>query len=352
MYLSGIVGDRMSTLDDYESADFWAASGWMAPWLKNVDRAYWREMIACIGENWMRRTDWKEHVLSEAGRQTLRIQLCTRISQASDVFVPWLTQAISLDGKRILEIGCGSGSSTAALARAGADVLGVDIKGPSLVMARKRIQLLGFAAKFLELLPTWLSTEVALQPFPGPYDLIVCYAMLEHLLIPERLNLLAMCRQIMKRDGAMLVTFETPNRFAPFDWHTSKLPFADILPDELIFEFAKQRSPRRDHPAKRYAELTPGAIEATYRFGRGVSWHEFELAFGLENLEVVLDGYSARSKHQANYKSSDAYESALADIFARLEPPVLRGFCRPSLELLMRLRNSPPHRQSASSRAG
>jgi 2-polyprenyl-3-methyl-5-hydroxy-6-metoxy-1,4-benzoquinol methylase len=341
MYFAGIAGDlRMTKFGDYETADFWAASGWIAPWLRNVDRAYWREMIDCIGENWIRRPDWKEYVLSEAGRQTLRLQLCTRISQASEVFVPWLAQAVNLDGKRILEIGCGSGSSTAALARAGANVLGVDIKGPSLDMARKRIQLLGFAADFLEAPPTWLQTEVAFQGFAGSYDLIVCYAMLEHLLVSERLNLLTMCRRLMERDGAVLAIFETPNRFAPFDWHTSKLAFADILPDELAYEFAKSRSPRRDHPAKRHAEMTPSAVEAIYRFGRGVSWHEFELTFGLGNLEVLLDGYSPRSKHQANYKSSDAYEAALADIFAQLEPSVPRGFCRPSLELLLRLRES------------
>ncbi len=332
---------HMPTLDDYESAEFWASSGWVAPWLREVDRAYWREMTRCIGEEWIRRSDWKEHVLTEAGRATLRLQLCTRISQASDVFVPWLAQVISLEGMRILEIGCGSGSSTAALARAGADVLGVDIKGPSLGMAQKRIDLLGLTAGLLEAAPIWLQADVSLQPFTGPYDLIVCYAMLEHLLIPERLNLLTMCRRLMERDGAMLAIFETPNRFAPFDWHSSKLAFADILPDELAFEFAKSRSPRLDHPAKRHREMTPSTIEAIYRFGRGVSWHEFELAFGLEDLEVLLDGYSPRSKHQANYKSSDAYESALANIFALLEPPVPRGFCRPSLELLIRVRSSP-----------
>jgi hypothetical protein len=160
--------------------------------------------------------------------------------------------------------------------------------------------------------------------------------MIEHLLIPERLNLLAFAWRIMERDGAMLATFETPNRFAPFDWHTSKLAFADILPDELAFEFAKRRSARRDHPAKRHQRFTQETQESMYRFGRGVSWHEFDLAFGLENIEIVLDGYSPRSRHQANYKSDDDYEASLAALFAAMTPPVPRGFCRPSLELLIR----------------
>ncbi len=328
----------MVTVRDYESAEFWASTGWIAPWLKSVDPVYWREMIPCIGANiFPRQTGWEAFILSDEGRQKLRGQLCTRISQASDTFVPWLAQALEMNGLRVLEIGCGSGSSTAGLAHAGARVTAFDIKGPSLVVARKRLSLLGLDAQISEVPSTWLQADIDPETFSGPYDLIVCYAMLEHLLIPERLNLLKLCRRIMERDGAMLATYETPNRFAPFDWHSSKLPFTDILPDALAWEFAKQRSPRRDHPARRTTATTMEPMEVLYRFGRGVSWHEFDLGFGLRNLEIVLDGYSPRSKNQKNYRPDDAYEAALADIFAKLDPPVPRGFCRPSLEFLMRL---------------
>ena len=331
-----LTDGSVATIQEYQCAEYWATNGWMAPWLAHVDTAYWPAMIECIGEHWMKRSDWRRHILTEAGRATLRTQLVTRISQASNVFVPWLAQAIHVDGLRVLEMGCGSGSSTAALVHAGASVTGVDIKGPSLLMADKRLSLLGLEANFIEAELTWLQRDVDPDAFAGPYDLMVCYAMIEHLLIPERLNLLALARRIMERDGAMLATFETPNRFAPFDWHTSKLAFADILPDELAFEFAKRRSVRRDHPAKRDRTFTHETQESMYRFGRGVSWHEFDLAFGLENIEIVLDGYSPRSGHQANYKSNDAYEASLAALFAELTPAVPRGFCRPSLELLIK----------------
>jgi 2-polyprenyl-3-methyl-5-hydroxy-6-metoxy-1,4-benzoquinol methylase len=329
----------MTSLGDYESAEYWATSGWMAPWLKGVDAAYWREMILCIGENWFRRPDWKEHILTEAGRHALRMHLCTRISQASEVFVPWLAQATKLGGLRVLEIGCGSGSTTAGLAHAGAVVTGVDIKGPSMTMAKKRLFLLDLEANFILAGSNWLNAEVDINAFAGPYGLVVCYAMLEHLLIPERIHLLTACRRIMERDGAMLATFETPNRFSPFDWHTSKLGFTDILPDELVYEFVRGRSPRVDHPAKRYPEFTEGANEAIYRFGRGVSWHEFDLAFGIDKLEVVLDGYSPKSQNQKSYRANEAYETALAIIFAEMEPSVPRGFCRTSLDLLLRIKN-------------
>lgn len=321
---------------EYEDAEFWARDGWLPPWMKRIAPDYFREMIPMIGEHWMKRANWREHILTDAGRANLRGQLVTRLSQAADVFAPWLAQALKMDGLRVLEIGCGSGSSTAGLAHAGARVTGVDIKGPSLTMAAKRLSLLGLEARFLEAEHTWLQQEVDASGFAGPYDLIVCYAVMEHLLIPERLNLLALAKTIMQRDGALLATFETPNRFAPFDWHSSKVAFMDVLPDALVYRYAKEHSPRADHPARRKVPLHPTPEEELYRFGRGVSWHEFDLGFGIANLDVVLDGYSPRSKHQKNYRSDAAYETALAGLFAKLDPPVPRGFCRPSLELLLK----------------
>lgn len=328
----------MTVPDEYFRADFWTSQGWMAPWLTTVDAAYWREMIPCIGENMFRReAGWQGFVVTGEGREHLRRQLCTRISQASDVFVPWLEQAIELKGLRILEIGCGSGSSTAGLAHGGAHISGVDIKGPALTVAEKRLSLLGLKAEFLHVSPTWLDSKVDPNGFAGPYDLVVCYAMLEHLQIRERLNLLSMIRDVMRRDGAMLTTFETPNRFATFDWHSTKLAFTEMLPDELVFDLIRLRSPQADHPAKGFEAFTPEAQMRLYRRGRGVSWHEFDMVFGMENLEVLLDGYSPKSQ-QKNYRANHAYESALEEVFAGLNPPVPRGFCRPSLELLLKLK--------------
>ena len=328
----------MTIPEPYFSAEFWAAQGWTAPWLHDVDPAYWRDMIPGICENLIRRkAGWRDFILTPEGQQKLRTQLCTRLSQASEIFVPWLEQSRALDGLNVLEIGCGSGSATAALARAGARVTGIDINPHALNVARKRLPLLGLDAKFRDVAPDWLESEVDESAFSGPYDLIVCYAMLEHLLIPERIQILSFAKRIMLRDGAMLATFETPNRFAPFDWHSSKLVFTDVLPDDLAFAFARARSTREAHPSKRYETFTPEAQRNLYRGGRGVSWHEFDLTFGMETITVVLDGYSPRSVEQKNYKPDQAYEEALAGLFAKMEPPVPRGFCRPSLELLIKL---------------
>ncbi len=117
----------MPSLSDYERVEYWASAGWMAPWLKTVDPSYWREMVPCIGEHWVMRKamTWQEWFLTEEGHDFLRKQLVVRLSQASVVLVPWMAQALKMDGLRVLEIGCGSGSSTAGLARAGAKGDGV-----------------------------------------------------------------------------------------------------------------------------------------------------------------------------------------------------------------------------------
>jgi len=96
----------MTIPQPYFSADFWAAQGWTAPWLHDVDPAYRREMIPAICENMIRgKAGWRDFILTPEGRVKMRVQLCTRLSQARESFVPWLEQSRPLGGLNVLEIG-------------------------------------------------------------------------------------------------------------------------------------------------------------------------------------------------------------------------------------------------------
>ena len=64
---------------------------------------------------------------TEIGRKDLDAHQFHRLSRNRRVIVPWLEHARPLAGARILEIGCGMGASTVALAEQGAEVIGVDI---------------------------------------------------------------------------------------------------------------------------------------------------------------------------------------------------------------------------------
>jgi len=67
------------------------------------------------------------------------------------MFAPFndlLTDGVA--GGRVLDVGCGTGSTTAALARRGADCVGIDPSAPMLAAARARMTREGFSADFIQ----------------------------------------------------------------------------------------------------------------------------------------------------------------------------------------------------------
>ena len=65
--------------------------------------------------------------------------------------VPWIMKHINLKNLEILEIGCGTGSSSITLAEQGAKVLGIDVHLESLEVARLRSKIYNLNINFLEL---------------------------------------------------------------------------------------------------------------------------------------------------------------------------------------------------------
>ena len=56
-----------------------------------------------------------------------------------------------------------------------------------------------------------------------------------------------------------------------------------------------------------------------YRLGRGVSYHEFDLAIGLSECEVINDGYSRLLTHR---EISNVLEGMLLHCLERFAPHV------------------------------
>ena len=104
--------------------------------------------------------------------------------------VPWLSKNINLDNLHILEIGCGTGSSSITLAEQGANVLGIDIHKESLDIAKLRSRLYGLDIEFLEL------SSIDIHKLGRKFDAIILYATLEHLTIEERLLTLQKSKEI------------------------------------------------------------------------------------------------------------------------------------------------------------
>ena len=215
-------------------------------------------------------------------RQDLDDQLTGRLTRMRRKVIPWLAEHCGLKGRSVLEIGCGTGSSLVAFAEQGALVTGLDIDDLSLEVSKKRLQLYGLEAELIN------GNAAALEAlFRGrSFDLIIFSAALEHMTLEERLTSLTAAMNLL-HPGGWLVVLETPNRLWHYDFHTSLLPFYFWLPDDLAFRYA-HKSKRHNFGGEVYGERTEERFMHFLRRGRGVSYHDLELAFGgFQEMQLV-----------------------------------------------------------------
>tara|TARA_B100001564_G_C20643387_1_gene673244 strand:+ start:1101 stop:2045 length:945 start_codon:yes stop_codon:yes gene_type:complete len=193
--------------------------------------------------------------------------------------VPWIVKNLDLDSTQILEIGCGTGSSSITLAEQGANVLGIDIHRESLEIARLRAEFYNLDIEYLEF------SAVEIDKLEKKFDAVILYATLEHLTLEERLITLGKCKSVLNK-GGYLIVIEAPNRLWYFDSHTAELPFFQWLPDDLAYKYSRF-SPKKSF-SENYLDKNYKNFESFLRRGRGVSYHEFQLVFGdLSNLTIV-----------------------------------------------------------------
>ncbi len=249
--------------------------------------------------------------------------------------VPWIAHAIDLGRTRVVEIGCGTGSTPAALALEAKHVDAYDIDGPSLAGARQRLELMGLRNTTLhqhepdDLLPT-----MAREHPPGTVDMVLCYAVLEHCKHDERLETLRRCWEML-RPGGVLVVADTPNLLTYWDAHTFHLPFFNSLSLEMSLDYASH-SPRQflvDALAACRAISAEAGKEKLARLGRGVSYHEFELALGDCGAQIVGDGFDPEplSFYGVNLETRILYTYA-----QRKGLPIPPAFLRETIEVILR----------------
>lgn len=112
-------------------------------------------------------------------------------------------QTGSLFGKKVLDIGCGGGILSEALAQRGADVTGLDMVKASLDVANLHRLESGIVVDYvLSTAEEWVSSH------RHQYDLVTCLEMLEH--VPDPGSIVQACAQLVKPEGK--VVFSTINR--------------------------------------------------------------------------------------------------------------------------------------------
>ncbi|MGB8213487.1 MAG: bifunctional 2-polyprenyl-6-hydroxyphenol methylase/3-demethylubiquinol 3-O-methyltransferase UbiG [Anaerolineales bacterium] len=106
----------------------------------------------------------------------------------------FILESLNLYNAKILDVGCGGGILSEALAKAGAQVTGMDLSRASLEAARRHAKEQGLQIDY-----RYENLEEVAQAQMGAFDGITCMEMLEHVPEPERI--LAACAQVLKPGG-------------------------------------------------------------------------------------------------------------------------------------------------------
>jgi 2-polyprenyl-6-hydroxyphenyl methylase/3-demethylubiquinone-9 3-methyltransferase len=118
------------------------------------------------------------------------------LHQINPLRLGWIEQCAGpLDGKRIVDVGCGGGILSEAMARKGAQVLGVDLAERSLKVA----QLHAMEAGIDNVAYREVAAEVLAEEQPGQFDIVTCMEMVEH--VPDPAAIVAACAKLVKPGG-------------------------------------------------------------------------------------------------------------------------------------------------------
>ena len=118
----------------------------------------------------------------------------------------WIDSLAPLNGRHVLDVGCGGGILADAMARKGATVLGIDLAPKSLKVAQLHALEAGTnGVEYREVSAETLATEQ-----PATFDVVTCMEMMEHVQDPA--SIVDACAKLVKPGG--WVFFSTINRNA------------------------------------------------------------------------------------------------------------------------------------------
>ena len=126
------------------------------------------------------------------------------LHQINPLRLDWIQGLAPLQGQRALDVGCGGGILSDAMARAGAQVTGIDLASKALKVA----QLHALEAQTPNVSYREISAEALAAEQPASFDVVTCMEMLEH--VPDPASVVRACATLVKPGG--WVFFSTLNR--------------------------------------------------------------------------------------------------------------------------------------------
>jgi len=115
----------------------------------------------------------------------------------------YIDKQAGLNGKKVLDIGCGGGILAESMAQRGATVKGIDLGEAPLAVAKIHAK-----EQNLDIEYQSISAEEIASQETNTYDIVTCMEMLEH--VPDPAAIVKACENLLKPDGH--VFFSTINR--------------------------------------------------------------------------------------------------------------------------------------------
>lgn len=150
----------------------------------------------------------------------------------------FVQQQVQVVGKNILDVGCGGGILSEALARAGAEVTGIDLSRKAIQIAKLHLYESKLAINYHAIaLEEWVSAH------PETSDVVICMELLEH--VPDPALLVTQLAKACKPGGSIF--FATINR--------TLQAYANAI---LAAEYLLQWLPRGTHDYQKF--ITPAEL--------------------------------------------------------------------------------------------
>ncbi len=115
----------------------------------------------------------------------------------------FIDERVQLNGKRVLDVGCGGGILSESMAKLGADVTAIDMGKAPLSVAK-----LHAMESEVEIDYQQITVEELAEQHPHSFDCVTCMEMLEH--VPDPSSVIKACNKLVKPGGP--VFFSTINR--------------------------------------------------------------------------------------------------------------------------------------------
>jgi 2-polyprenyl-6-hydroxyphenyl methylase/3-demethylubiquinone-9 3-methyltransferase len=172
-----------------------------------------------------------------------------------------------LQGKKVLDVGCGGGILAEAMAARGAQVTGIDLADKPLKVAQLHLLESGQQVDYRR-----IAVEELAQQAPASFDVVTCMEMLEH--VPDPAAVVHACAALLKPGGHAF--FATLNR------NPKSYLFA-IIGAEYVLNML----PRGTHDYERF--IKPSELSSTCRRAGletinliGMTYNPFTKVYALE----------------------------------------------------------------------